>query len=236
MATAFDHNVVTPGTAEAGEAIVLDANKDATGVRNFTITGTSSAAIYSVGSSGTPATHTQGTPNIGMYVTASDTSGSSVEPLVFQTTMTGAGGTGGRALFKLVTNVALGGWANALKAYVDRQTNGRATGLMSVVVAEMLMPASTIGSGTSTIYEAEIVCPASFVASGEPWSVFYIAASGATVTEFDDHGCLFDISGVSSTSGGFWYDATNGTTDEWIKVKTPSGYRYLMLSDVQTEA
>ncbi len=47
---------------------------------------------------------------------ASTSASDSMESMLVSTTMTGAGGVGGRARFALAADAALGGWANALKA------------------------------------------------------------------------------------------------------------------------
>ena len=39
--------------------------------------------------------------------------------------------------------------------------------------------------------------------------------------------------GVTSGAGKFWYDNTDGSFDEWLKVRTPSGFRYIPLMDGQ---
>jgi hypothetical protein len=94
-------------------------------------------------------------------VSSASTSGSvSVEPLLMTTTMTGAGGVGGRAKFAMTTNVALGGWSNALKADVTYGASGRTTGLGSAFVAELTLSAGT-SSGTYAPLEVELNLPAS---------------------------------------------------------------------------
>ena len=226
------YTITGTGTIGNGLTVTTPVIVGATVTGAASLTGTATLAI---GTSRARLTHTQGTPQFSQYTTAASThTSNSVQPFIVDTVMTGVGGVGGRAFFQLTTNVALGAWANALKAQIDRQTNGRATGLMSVAVLEMIMPASAIGSGTTAMLELEIVCPASFVADGSAWSAINITTSGATKTEFDDHGVLFDISGVASTAGGFWYDSISGVADEHIKVLTPSGVRYIGLSDSQT--
>ena len=205
--------------------------------RELKFTDTGAKATF--GTSGTPLIRTfDGAKALQIYTTCASTdTGTSYEPQLINNILTGAGQVGGRFRVNMETNVALGGWANAFKASVDCKTNGRATGLLSVVCAEMVFPASTIGAGTTAIYEAEIVMPANFVGSGQPISVFYIATSGSKKTEFDDNGLLFDISGVASGSSSFWYDkgsGLTGTMGEYLKIKTPGGTRYLGVWDTLT--
>jgi hypothetical protein len=166
----------------------------------------------------------------------SSTSGTvSAKKAVFNSEFTGVGGVGRTMEVKLTTDVALGGWANAFKAIVDCSTTGRATGLLSVINAELGMPDSAGGAGTYTIYEAEVTCPASWTGTNNV-SVMYIASSGATKANFDTYGCLFNISGVTAAADGFWFATPNGTTDGWLKCLINGTPYYIMLSLLQTEA
>ena len=185
------------------------------------------------GTSGVPLILTAATPIETHYFTYAGTSGStSAEPVLFNTVMTGAGGVGGRVRVNLETNVVLGGWANAFKASVDCKTNGKATGLMSVINAELVLPGGTLtGLGTFGVYEAEIVCPASW-AGNLPVSFFYLAASGATVTNFDTCGYLFDINGVTSGATSFWYTGTSSATgDNAIRIRVNGADKWLLVAD-----
>jgi len=184
------------------------------------------------GNSTYPLVHTAGTPVMASYATCSSTSGStSAQPWLFNTAMTGAGGVGGRMRINLDVNVALGGWANALKCSVDCKTNGRAAGLLTVINAELTMPGSAGGAGTYAVYEAEVVCPASWTGTNNV-SIFYIAASGATVTNFDTYGYLFDISGVTSGATSFWYTGTTaGTGDNVIRIRVNGADKWLLVAD-----
>ena len=57
--------------------------------------------------------------DLDITTTSDSTNGSSsVEPVLVSTTMTGAGGVGGRAKFLTTINAALGAWSNALKGEV----------------------------------------------------------------------------------------------------------------------
>jgi hypothetical protein len=82
---------------------------------------------------------------IQVYTTsASQDTGNSVEPIIMESTMTGAGGVGGRAKFYMTTNVALGSWSNALKAHVVYGASGRTTGLGSALCAELQLSAAQL--------------------------------------------------------------------------------------------
>lgn len=147
--------------------------------------------------------------NLTWSTTSSSTSGSSsVEPLSMTNVMTGAGGVGGRAKFKLETNVALGGWANAVKAHTEFGASGRVTGLGSALVAELQLSAGTT-QGTYAPLESEIVMP-SGASTGTATSFLYGAASGAAVGTFDDNGFFFELAGL--TAGAAHVFAANSKT------------------------
>lgn len=187
-----------------------------------------------MGTTGTPLVLTAGSPIFDMFSTCASTSGAtSAEPFHVKSTMTGAGGVGGRAKFELYTNVALGGWANALKAYTEFGATGSVTGLASAFCAEVTLSAGT-AAGTYAPLEAELVLGAG-AAIGTNTSFLYCAVSGAGVAAFDAGGALFTITGVSSGATNCWYDhdgtAGGDTIGEWVKVITPAGVRYLGLYD-----
>lgn len=144
--------------------------------------------------------------------TSASTSGStSVEPVVMNSTMTGVGGVGGRARFELDTNVALGGWANALKGQIEFGAAGRVTGLGSAVVAEMILSDGTT-SGSYAPLEIELGMPTATSSTGTRTSFIslnsYGNATGLGV--LDDNGFLFDLNGV--TAGAAHIFALNAKT------------------------
>lgn len=149
-----------------------------------------------------------------------------------QQTMTAAGGLGRAFQPKLVTNVALGAWSNAMRALVQCQVAGKATGLLSVVNAEIELPSSDVGSGTFAVYETEVVAPSGGVI--QEIDLNYIAVSGANAGQVDDKAYLFTISGFSSGSAHMWFDQTEASAsaaNEWLRIKTPNGTKYLAVYD-----
>lgn len=134
----------------------------------------------------------------------------------------------------LTADVEVGQWANGIVGKVDFSTSGYVAGLAGAVCAEIDMPAGAIpgGTGTYSAFEAEINCPTGFVGGGVPMTPLIINVWGAASTEFDSAGYLFILTGVQSGSGNMWYDH-QGTAptnvEEWLRVKTPSGVRYLAL-------
>jgi len=132
----------------------------------------------------------------------------------------------------LTTNTIAGTYINAIFGKLDLATTGGVTGLAGVICGELTMPGGAIagGVGTYAVFEAEINCPTSYSAT-VPIHVFSINAWGAAVTQFDQYGYLFDLTGVTSGSGNIWYDNQKAApaVEEFIRVKTPAGVRYIGL-------
>lgn len=124
--------------------------------------------------------------------TSASTSGSnSMESMLVATTLTGAGGVGGRARFALDTNVALGGWANALKAITTFGASGRVTGLGSALCAEIVLSAGT-SSGSYSPLESELVLGTGAL-TGTATSFLYGNVSGADLATFMHNGFLLEL-------------------------------------------
>jgi hypothetical protein len=146
-------------------------------------------------------------------------------------TMTGVGGTGGRTLFKMDTNVALGGFSNALKAEVTYGASGRTTGLGSAFVAEMTLSAGT-SAGTYAPVEIELNMGAS-ASTGTASSLLFASVNGAAGDKatFDTNGYLLNLAGV--TAGASKMFANNGTVEAaeityGLKVKIAGADYYLL--------
>jgi hypothetical protein len=114
-------------------------------------------------------------------------------------TMTGVGGTGGRTLFEMDTNVALGSFSNALKAQVTYGAAGRTTGLGSAFVAELTLSAGTT-SGTYAPVEIELNAPAS-ASTGTRTSFIYASTQGANVAAVDTNGVFLNLQGLTAGAG-----------------------------------
>ena len=157
-----------------------------------------------------------------------------VTSLTVGQTHTGVGANAEVIKATLTSNVALGSWGNALMGKVDLSTTGLVSGLIGCVCAELNMPGGTVagGAGTYSCFEAEINCPTSYD-STVPIHVFQINAWGDEVAKFDSYGYLFDLTGVSSGASNLWYDNQKAApaVEEFVRVKTPSGVRYLALYD-----
>lgn len=136
------------------------------------------------------------------------------------------------AQFILTSNVKTGEWANAILAKIDYSTSGFAHGIAGVVCAELDLPGSTVSRGTYCLWESEINCPASCNMGGNPIHVMRISSWGAEKAQFDAVGYLFELTGISSGASNLWYDnqgSAPANVEEWIRVKTPGGVRYLAL-------
>lgn len=157
-------------------------------------------AIFSSGSPMALSTYANYAMKI--YTTCASTDASnSVEPFYMKSSMTGVGGVGGRARFHLYTNVALGGWSNALKAFAEYGASGRTTGLGSAFCAEMTLSAGT-SSGTYAPLEIELNV-GSGASTGTNTAFIHCSVQGADVATFDTNGLLFNIQGVTAADGKF---------------------------------
>jgi len=139
---------------------------------------------------------------ISIYSTcASVNASSSFEPVLINTVMTGAGQVGGRVRVNMETDVALGAWANALKASIDFSTTGSVTGLGSAFCAEMTMMGQAMpASGNYAVAELELICPENW--SGSNVVAFIHAQVGAaasnTSANFVTNGFLLDLTGMGT--------------------------------------
>lgn len=156
-----------------------------------------------------------------------------IRTLDVATTLTGASAVNSCEAFRstLTANVQTGTFVNAGMFKLDFSTSGYCTGLAGVVCAELNLPGSTVpgGAGTYAAFEAEINCPTSYV-SGAPITPLIVNLWGAAKAQFDAAGYLFILDGMTSGSTSFWYDhqgTAPANVEEWIRIKTPAGVRYL---------
>jgi len=155
---------------------------------------------WEFGTESDPLAITAGTEAFVWNFDSASTSGStSVVPLKTKMTMSGAGGVGGRVYHHLYTNAALGGWANALKAYTEFGASGSVSGLGSAICGEVALSAGT-SSGSYAALEAELVLGTG-ASTGTATSFLYAAVSGAAAGTFDDNGYLLQIAGLTAGTG-----------------------------------
>jgi len=217
---------------------ILAENSAGTAVTRYLVLSQTEDGI-GLGTSGTPQVVTyNGAKPLSIYTTCASTSSTSYEPVLFYTTLTGEGQTGGRVRSFMTTNVALGGWSNALKAEVTYGTAGRTTGLGSAFCAEMTLSAGT-SSGTYAPVEIELNMGSAGV-TGTQTSLIHMSVNDAAATTFDDLGYLFNLSGVTAgTSGSDVYEtsASIGAVDEitaGLRVKI-KGIEYYLLMCTPTD-
>ncbi len=160
---------------------------------------------------------------------ASTDGGTSFEPALFSTTMTGAGGVGGRVRAYMTTNVALGAWSNALKGEVTYGAAGKTTGLGSSVLAEMTLSAGTV-DGTYAPLEVELNL-GSNSPIGTNTSFLYASANG-TATNFIDSGVVLNLQGLGAAASGKIFQAnTAGAATHALKILIGGTLYYIMLTD-----
>ena len=165
---------------------------------------------------------------------ASTNASSSVEPVRMVSTMTGTGGVGGRALFKMDTEVVLGGWANALKGYTDFGTAGSVTGLGSAVLAELRLPAKTLTGGNYAPMEIELVTQASGTTGGTPVSFIHAQVSGDSTanTDYQTTGYVMSLQGLGSASSSSILQANTDQPTHALRILIGSTPYYLLMTSV----
>jgi len=171
------------------------------------------------------------------YQESTVTSGESVA-LYDRLYVSGAGGEGiGARIFTTVNDVAA---TNARGAHISLSygTSGTVTGLGAAIEATLHVPSTAGMAGTNYAIKAAINSDA---ATSDPAGATSIAFFGVVnqgdatgAADVDDDAVLFDLSGFTSGAAKMWYDNTSNAADEFIKVRTPSGIRYLVLSDSTT--
>lgn len=159
---------------------------------------------------------------------ASTDGGTSVEPVLVSTTMTGAGGVGGRMRSLLTVSAALAGWSNAFKGEVVYGAAGKTTGLGSAVLAEMTLSAGT-ADGNYAPVEVELNLGTGAL-TGTATALAYMSVNGADASTFDTNGFVFNLQGLTAASGKCLQTGnTFGTPAATLKVKVGGTTYYLPL-------
>lgn len=193
------------------------------------------ALLHGLGTSGTPVGTTSGSVNfMGYWMTTSSTSGD-VRGLYTRLFFTGAGGTGeAQRIFATVTDVAA---STVRGAHISLSfaTSGTVTGLG--VALECTLHLNSGGTAGGTMAPLKVAINSDAAGSdpaGSTLSFIQVVNQGSAKDDVDDDAFLFDISGFTSGSAKMWYDNTSNAADEFIKIKTPSGTRYLIVADSTT--
>ena len=169
----------------------------------------------------------------GNTITTTNTATSGTyQPLVVDTTRSGAGADGGRAKFAMSTNVALGSFSNALKAEVTYGAAGRTTGLGSAFVAELSLSAGT-SSGTYAPLELELNC-ASGASTGTTTSLIYASVNGTGAGTVDTNGVFMNIQGLTAGAGKMLVaGSTLGTAYGGLRVRVGATNYWIPLYSAQ---
>jgi hypothetical protein len=168
-----------------------------------------------------------------MYTTSASTHASnSVEPFYVKSTMTGAAGVGGRARFHMYTNVGLGGWSNALKAYSEYGSSGSTSGMGSAFCAEMYLEAGTT-AGTYAPLESELTGAAG-LSTGTSTSFLYCNIGGSGEATLNANAFFFEIgAGVTGDAGEMWEAESNSDSMSMthvLKVKVAGTTMYIPMN------
>ena len=145
-----------------------------------------------------------------------------------EVTMTGAGGVGGRTLFQLNADAALGSFTNALKANVVYGATGSTSGLGSAFVDELTLSAGTT-SGTYAPVEIELNAPAS-ASTGTRTSFIYASTQGANVAAVNTNGVFLNLQGLTAGAGKMLVAGTTlGTAYGGLRVRVGSANYWVPL-------
>lgn len=197
-------------------ALPVTINGDLTVTGTTTIAGVTLTDLTVSGNTviGNASTDTLTVTGISTYTLSSaSTSGStSVENTLFSTTLTGVGGVGGRVRSLMTTNVALGGWSNALKGEVTYGASGRTTGLGSAIVGEMTLSAGT-SSGTYAPFEAELNL-GSGASTGTHTTLGYLSVNGADAATFSTAAgtSILNLQGLTAGASNVFRTGLTGAT------------------------
>ncbi len=205
------------GTGVASEAVVLDSGEDyvwpSGGKLTYggtQITATGAELNYNdITTLGTAEASKTLTVNAAKQLVWTTTSASTVDPIAFTSTMTGAGTTGGRANFRMNAEAALGGWSNALKAHVVYGASASTSGLGSALVAEIQLGAANTVGHYAPIESEIVIGSGGKIGGGTSFLYLNVNDDGTT---WNDGGYFFEMgTGVADTNGGM-FDAESKST------------------------
>jgi len=193
----------------------------------------------SVGESGTPIPLAAAVEKaVEIYTTSpSIDTGESVQPIYMKSIMAGIGGVGGRACFHMATAVQLGGWANALKGYLELETGGKVTGLGSAVLAELKLPGESLGGiGSYAVSEMELVTQEHGLTGGAPVAFQWMQVSGnqAAIDDWEDNGYFMVIKGLTDNADNIYDKDAGATVKATLRALIGNDIMYFMLADSPT--
>jgi hypothetical protein len=133
-----------------------------------------------------------------------------------------------------------GDWTNAIVGRIEYTGGtGKADGGMAAAIcAEMNMPAAAQTGGSYYSLDCEMNCPTSFVhADSDALPVGFIKLGlwGGAATEFDDHGVIMHIDGLTAGNGDCYSeqpnDKTDGAVNATLKVNVGGTVWYIPMWD-----
>jgi hypothetical protein len=187
----------------------------------------------SIGLTGAKKTAVTGVPEIAVWRTSALTSGTQDAVKIDWTQTANTTGYQKGIRCTISSEYSLGSSAKAIYSKIDLGTTGCSTGYVAGLATDIIPPNSSLSHGAIYGVDVQIMPGASSSwGSAGPVAFMHFGAAG-TVTYLDDAAFLFVLDGVNSGATHLWYDHTDGAYDEWIKVKTPSGTRYIPLMDGQ---
>ncbi len=195
----------------------------------------SAGMLFGLGTSTTPATTTTAGKFISFYFSGS---GSTTEGLYIRTYSTGTSATGEAVRSFMTVNSTGVSDFSGIHSSLSFGTAAAVTGSAQAGKFTLQIPNRADLTGTNSAITCEIYSDGS---SSDPASMslsfIRFAVNGDTTGDDDviTDAFVFDWSNLGgSASGSLWYDNTSNAADEFIKVKTASGTRYLILSDSVT--
>ncbi len=139
--------------------------------------------------------------------------------------------TGRPSFFFAKTNATMGGWFNASKSYLDLDTTGKCTGLMSAHVMELKYPSTVPNQGHYTVGEFELVFQASTTVLNTSMMWFQVSGDNTAKQHWLDNGYLFEMTGFGTGSDGdIFSSGTAETMTGTIRINIDGvGVRHLMV-------
>lgn len=200
----------------------------------------SSSMLFGYGTATTPVSLATSGKFMSFYL--KNTTTSTAEGLYIRHYQAGAGSSGEAVrAFSTVSDVTAAD-SYGIHASLSFGTSGKVTGLGCAGRFTLQVPSSGSMAGTVCAVQAEIWSDAatSDPAGATTISFFRAVVSGDTTGDDDviTDAVLFDLTDIgNSAAGSIWYDhdgtAGGDTIGEWLRIKTPSGIRYIPVCDAQ---
>lgn len=232
----FGTGITLGGTLTTGITIGACTN-------GITITGATTHGIHITGASttagiGVTQTLAANDDHAIEVITTTAATGGSVRPVHMVSTLTGAGAVGGRAEFEMTSNVALGGWANALKGYFNMGDSCTVSGLGSAVLAEMKLPGASLGGvGSYGVLELELVTQASGLTGGAPvaFQWMQVSGDGTATADWEDNGYVMILKGLTEGTGNIFSAGADVAAAATLRILVGSTDYYILLATGESD-